>query len=422
VKNNVIQRVIILGAIAIIGILGIQSYWLIKSWSLSDEDFHQRVHIALRRVAKSLSVINESELPTIDLIKRVSSNYYVVNINSKIDANDLEYYLIKEFQELSLNTDFEYAIHSCESSEMVYGNYCGYDDSKLENKISGNLPKYDEFIYYFGVKFPSKTEYLFGKMQTSMILFAILFVTIFFFAYAIYVILSQKRLSELQNDFINNMTHEFKTPIATIKLSSDVFLKNGMIQEDKRLHKYAKIIKDQNERLNKQVEKVLQIAKMEKNSFTIKKERLDLHELIENVVSSMEPNLMKVNGEILIDLKAKNPFISADRFHTLNILHNLLDNAVKYSKENPHIIVKTYDENNCIVFSIQDKGIGIAKENLMKIFDKFYRVPTGNVHNVKGFGLGLFYVKNICNAHDWKISAYSKQGEGTTFKIVIKCQ
>ena len=421
-KKNVIQRVIILGAIAIIGILGIQSYWLIKSWNLSDEDFHQRVHIALRRGAKALSVINETELPTIDLIKRVSSNYYVVNINSKIDANDLEYYLVKEFQELSLNTDFEYAIHSCESSEMVYGNYCSYDDSQLENKQGHDLPKYDEFIYYFGVKFPSKTEYLFGQMQVSLILFGILLVTIFFFMYAIYVILSQKRLSELQNDFINNMTHEFKTPIATIKLSSDVFLKNEKIKEDKRLFKYAAIIKAQNERLNKQVEKVLQIAKMEKNSFTIKKERLNIHELIENVVASMEPTMVEKNGQIEMDLKANTPFINADRFHTLNILHNLLDNAVKYSKENPHIVIRTYQENRCMVLSIKDNGIGIAKDNLIKIFDKFYRVPTGNVHNVKGFGLGLFYVKNICTAHDWKISAYSKEGNGTTFKIVIKCE
>ncbi len=420
-KNNVIQRVIILGAIAIIGILGIQSYWLIKSWNLSDEDFHQRVHISLRHVAQSLSVINDSELPTIDLIKRVSSNYYVVNINSKIDANDLEYYLIKEFQALSLNTDFEYAIHSCETSEMVYGNYCGYADSQLENKADGDLPKYDEFIYYFGVKFPSKTQYLFGRMQVSMILFGILLMTIFFFAYAIYVILSQKRLSELQNDFINNMTHEFKTPIATIKLSSDVFLKNDLIQGDKRLFKYAKIIKAQNERLNKQVEKVLQIAKMEKNSFTIKKERLDIHELIENVVNSMEPTLAESNGKIEVDFKLKSPFINADRFHTLNILHNLIDNAIKYSKVNPHIIIKTYNENNCTIISIQDNGIGVGKDNLTKIFDKFYRVPTGNVHNVKGFGLGLFYVKNICNAHDWEISAHSTLGEGTTFKIVIKC-
>ena len=420
-KNSVIQRVIILGAIAIIGILGIQSYWLIKSWNLSDEDFHQRVHISLRHVAKSLSIINESELPTIDLIKRVSSNYYVVNINSKIDANDLEYYLIKEFQELSLNTDFEYAIHSCESSEMVYGNYCGYADSQLENKIDGNLPKYDEFIYYFGVKFPSKTQYLFGRVQISMILFGILLMTIFFFAYAIYVILSQKRLSELQNDFINNMTHEFKTPIATIKLSSDVFLKNELIQGDNRLFKYAKIIKDQNERLNKQVEKVLQIAKMGKNSFTIKKERLDIHELIENVVASMEPTLVDANGKIDVEFILKSSYINADRFHSLNILHNLLDNAIKYSKGNPHIIIKTYNENNCSIISIQDNGIGMAKDNLVKIFDKFYRVPTGNVHNVKGFGLGLFYVKNICKAHDWEISAHSKLGVGTTFKIVIKC-
>lgn len=419
-KSSVIRQVVILGAIAIISIIAIQSYWVLKTWDLREQEFHQSVNIALRKVAENLSELNESVLPHRNLVTRLSSNYYVVNMEDVIDAGQLEFFLQKEFEALAMNIDFEYAIFDCSSDEMVYGNYCTYSVDPKDNVELGKLPKYDQFTYYFGVKFPTRSSYLIGKMQLSIIFTVMLFITILFFAYAMFVILRQRRLSRMQKDFINNMTHEFKTPISTIKISADVFLNNQEIQKDDRLMRYANIIQEQNQRLNNQVEKVLQLAKIERDSFKLNIEKVDLHELLASTLQSVELKVVEKGGILKNNLKANYPIIEADKLHLSNIIYNLLDNAVKYCKEKPEIIVETSDEGGKVLLKIIDKGIGIAKEYQPKIFDKFYRIPTGNVHNVKGFGLGLFYVKKICDAHDWKINLESELDVGTSISISMK--
>jgi two-component system phosphate regulon sensor histidine kinase PhoR len=302
---------------------------------------------------------------------------------------------------------------------MLYGNFCKFEDNQIDNLQLGNLPKYDEFIYYFGVKFPSRSAYVMASMTSALLLLGVLLMTIIFFVYALYVILSQKRLSEMQKDFINNMTHEFKTPISTIKISSDVFLKEDKIREDKRLNKYALIIKEQNERLNSQVEKVLQIAKLEQESFKLHKEPLNLHDVVNTIIGSMEVKLSKKQGQIITALNASNPQVNADKFHLSNIIQNLIDNAIKYCNSEPDIHISTQEVDGKLSVIVKDNGIGIKKEYQNKVFEKFFRVPTGNVHNVKGFGLGLFYIKNICDAHGWKIQLNSEHNKGTQISIDI---
>jgi len=418
-QDAIVKRVFFFGAIAIIGIIGIQVYWGFNTYQQKEAEFHQTVHIALMRVAKSIAKSNNNQLPITNLVKKVSSNYYVVNTNSVINAGELEFYLQKEFYDLNLHIDFEYAIHDCETNEMMYGNFCKFEDKLEDNVVLGDLPKYDEFIYYFGVKFPSRNAYVMGSMKSAMLLLGVLLFTIVFFVYALYVILSQRRLSEMQKDFINNMTHEFKTPISTIKIASNVFLQNNIIKQNPRLHKYAHIIKDQNQRLNSQVEKVLQIAKMEKESFQLHKENINLHELLNEIIGNMEIKLTQQDGKIQTTFNATSALISADKFHLSNIIQNLIDNAIKYCADNPAIEISTIDFNGKLLLIIKDNGIGIKEEFQNKVFEKFFRVPTGNVHNVKGFGLGLFYIKNICDAHSWKINLKSKINNGTEISIVI---
>ena len=419
-KSSVIRQVVILGAIAIISIIAIQSYWVLKTWDLKEQEFHQSVTIALRKVAENLSVLNESVLPLKNLVTRLSSNYYVVNMEDVIDAGQLEFFLQREFEALAMNIDFEYAIFDCSSDEMVYGNYCTYSVEPKDNVELGKLPKYDQFTYYFGVKFPTRSSYLLGEMQLSIFFTIMLFITLIFFAYSIFVILRQRRLSQMQKDFINNMTHEFKTPISTIKISADVFLNNKAIQKDDRLMRYANIIKDQNQRLNDQVEKVLQLAKIERDSFKLNTEKVDLHELLGSTLQSVDLKVAEKGGVLRNNLKASKPIIEADKLHLSNIIYNLLDNAVKYCREKPEITIETADVGNKILLKIVDKGVGIAKEDQSKVFDKFYRIPTGNIHNVKGFGLGLFYVKKICDVHDWKINLESEPDRGTVISILMK--
>lgn len=419
-QNSTIIRVVIFGMIAIIGIIGIQVHLMMENWDEKEQEFHEKAVIALSNVAQTFEKMG-SPLPAYDFVKRVSSNYYVVNINDEIDPNSLDHFLRKELD--FVQEAFEYRIYDCETEEMVFGNYIGYTlDSKIDTTAMEKepLPVLDGLNYFFGVRFPNRTREIISSMRLTIVFAAVLMITMLFFIYTIYVILRQKRLSEMQKDFINNMTHEFKTPISTIKISSDVFLNNKEIQKNKRLYQYAKIIKEQNQRLNNQVEKVLQLARIERDNFKLNKEELDLHEILNQIMQSAQMKVNEKNGELTAQLQAKNTIVSADKFHLTNIIHNILDNAIKYCKDAPQIVIQTEDFQKGLCLKITDKGIGIPKEYLPKIFNKFYRVPTGNVHNVKGFGLGLFYIKNICEAHDWKLNLQSEEGVGTEVSIYFK--
>ena len=421
-NNQTIIKVVILGTIAIIGIIAIQAYLLVNTWNEKEKEFEENVIISLQNVGDRFKKMGSSP-PAYDLIDQVSSNYFVVNINDNIRPEDLEYFLRTELERIGLREDFEYGIYNCDSREMAYGKYISYspaEPQQSEIKTEFPLPEDEDLIYYFGIRFPNRTSQILSNMRLTLIFSVILFVTILFFIYAMFIILQQKKLSEMQKDFINNMTHEFKTPISTIKISSDMFLKSPEIINNERLAKYARIIQEQNTRLNNQVEKVLQLARIEKDNFKLNKEEVDLHELLKNIVSTTRLQVEKAGGTVKMELDAKTPIVQADRLHLTNIIHNLLDNATKYCKEVPVINVKTANHSTgSICLTIRDQGIGIEKENLGKLFEKFYRVPTGNVHNVKGFGLGLFYTKNICEAHGWKISLNSEPGRGTTVSIVM---
>lgn len=419
-RNVIIRRVIILGAFSCLSLLALQMYWVYRTWNLQEQEFNRRVNQALFDAANELAQMNLFALPTQKLVQQVSTNYWVVNVNNVFEASDLEHALGKAFETQSLKEDYEYGIFDCSSDQMVRGKMVKYSTRKDNGlPLAEPLPKhYDQdFIYYFGVIFPGKSAKILSNMWLVMGFSVLMLLTVAFFIYSMIVILRQKQLSELQRDFINNMTHEFKTPISTINISTDVFLKNDKIKEDPRLNRYAGIIKEQVLRLNTQVEKVLQLAKIERDNIELNVERVDLAELIQNIVPSIELNVNDKNGRLILDLHAANTTVMADKLHLTNILHNLVDNGVKYSKVAPEIRIGLRNEHNDLILSVKDNGLGIPKEHLSRIFDKFHRVPTGNVHNVKGFGLGLFYVKTMCKEHKWLINLQSELGEGTTFEI-----
>jgi len=419
--NNLIRRLIILGGLSIIGILFIQSYWLIKTWDIKDKEFDQSVNIVLRSVAQRMATYNKIVLPKTGLVQRRSSNYYAVNINSQIDAGVLEQYLLQEMSKQSLTIDFEYAVYDCFNDELVYGNYCSVQNMKEHSVKKGNkLLKFNDLTYYFVVRFPARESFLLANKNMALILTSLSVLAIAFFLYSMWVILEQKRLSELQKDFINNMTHEFKTPISSIKIASDFLANDENIKNDKRLSRYAQIIREQNQRLNDQVEKVLNIARLEKDSIELKKEIFDVNITLSEIINN--ESLKLKSGNITFTPCSDDVSIKADKLHFVNVIANMIDNAIKYSQDEPVVDITVVSLDDRIELRISDKGIGIDKENQKKLFDKFYRVSTGNVHNVKGFGLGLYYVKNICAAHGWNIQVQSANGEGSTFSINIPKQ
>jgi len=417
--SKLIKRLLFLGGFAIAGIIFIQSFWVIKTWNLQDDEFHLSATSALRAVAERIGTLYKTDLPKQNLITRRSTNYYAVNVNSEIDANVLEDYLIQEFEKRSLNTDFEYAVFDCDSDSLVYGNYCDLADDKIDSASKEQLPRFNELIYYFVVKFPSRGSYLLSNMWQSVLFSLIALLAVMFFIYAIWIILKQKQLTEQQKDFINNMTHEFKTPISSIKIASEVLINNSSIKSDPRMSNYAAIIKNQNERLNNQVEKVLNIARLENDQFQLNKEKLNLQQELKFIISNEQMKFEKKEGSVRLEQIDTDLHIQADRLHFTNIISNILDNALKYSKEKPQAVISVNKLQSEIKICIEDKGIGITKVDQKKLFSKFYRVPTGNVHNVKGFGLGLYYVRNICDAHGWLVELDSEADKGTTVSISI---
>ncbi|HNP18424.1 MAG TPA: HAMP domain-containing sensor histidine kinase [Fulvivirga sp.] len=417
-KRKSILALVIMAAISILGIVAVQVYWFKKAFNTEEDLFNREVNTALYNVANKLFELNETVLPTTNPIKQLSTNYYVVMINSEIDANMLEFLLKSEFEKRNVTADFEYGIYDCNNDKMVYGNYISFDKNKVVDRNS-NLSKWENQSYYFGVQFPDKASIVTNRMGIWIFSSSVLLLVVIFFSYSLFVILKQRRLSEIQKDFVNNMTHEFKTPISTIALSTEVLLDPKIVDQPDRLLNYTTIIKNENQRLKKQVERVLQMAGMDNDELGLKNEPADLHEIILEITNEL--NLGNKNGieKISLNLSAKNSRVIIDKLHISNVVYNLLDNAVKYCEQEPQIDIRTYNDKRHIWVEISDNGIGITPENQKKIFDKFYRVPTGNVHDVKGFGLGLSYVLQVIKAHKGVIKVESKPGQGSTFKFCL---
>jgi two-component system, OmpR family, phosphate regulon sensor histidine kinase PhoR len=419
-NRKVIRNIILLGAISITGIVITQLYWINKAWDIKEKQFNHTVNIALRNVATELLMQRGDSASYIEPIRQVSANYFVVSINDTLHPYLLESLLKAELSSRNVFQDFEYGIYDCFTDSIVYGNYVSFDPKGSSRKSKTLLPvKWDKDGHYFGVYFPEKESYLISQMGIWVFSSVILLIVIIFFTYTIIVILKQKRLSEITRDFINNITHEFQTPISTISLSADVLMKPDISFNPERLGIYSKIISEENNRLKNMVERLLQMATLDKPGSNLIKKPLDVHSLINECLTRLNSALEGKGGEIKFAPEATNPVINADKVHLSNIIYNLLDNALKYSKGKHEITISTQNKKKGIEISVKDKGIGMSKEEIKNVFHKFYRVPTGNLHDVKGYGLGLSYVKHIVQAHKGKISVESEPGRGSCFKIYL---
>lgn len=434
--------VIVLGVISLASILAIQAIWINKTMAIQETDiaiqqkedsldykhFSEQVHIALRNVLERISTVQSDSSDMYGAVKQVRNNYFSVDINEELHPYYLENLLKREFYAQNVNRNFQYGIYDCFTDSIVFGNLIKFSKDSLYAPTSDSLAgitseklSWKKDGHYFTVYFPDvktirKSQQIIGLSPWWYMALIVIFVLVFF-GFAIAVILRQKRLSEIKNDFINNMTHELKTPISTIGLSSEMLLRGDFSDEPEKIKKYAGVIFKENKRLQNQVERVLNVAKMDKDKLVLKKEIMDVHELIEEAKDNFEFNQLTHEGKIELRLNAENSSITADPVHVGNVIYNLLDNAVKYCQSSPDILIATSDVKRGILIEFTDNGIGIKREDLKMIFDKFYRVPTGNVHNVKGFGLGLYYVKLIIDEHNGSIDVKSVFGKGTTFKI-----
>ncbi|MBN2757502.1 MAG: HAMP domain-containing histidine kinase [Bacteroidales bacterium] len=340
----------------------------------------------------------------------------------KIKYDLIDSLLKNELKEREIFMPFEYAIISGIYKQNFIYQTKKFNQNSHYKQYSINLfpddiiPKTDELIIYFPER---KTHIL--KSLSIMFSASVFFIIVILFAFSIsiYMIIKQKKISDIKTDFINNMTHEFKTPIATISLAADSVINPKVINDKNRIESFMKIIKDENKRMNLQVEKILQMALLENSDLDLNLEPIDAHLFLQKAVDNIGIQIVEKQGEISTDFLAKNYIINADVMHFSNIINNLLDNAIKYSKDKPKILIKTINVNKGILISIEDNGIGMTKDEITKIFEKFYRVSKGNIHNTKGFGLGLSYVKAIVEALNGKIFVKSEINNGSIFSIYL---
>lgn len=420
-KRSTVIVIVLLAILSLTAIVVGQIYWVKKAFKMEENQFNERVVSALSVVVDEILVMNRDSAVT-EPVKQVSDNFFIANINDTPHPFLLETLLKDQFENHNLKEDFEYGIYDCFNDSIVFGSKISFNKGETRERASQihNLKEFQPDGHYFGVYFPNKTRIILTQLDFWMYSSIVILLIILFFGYVIFVVFRQKKLSEIKADFVNNMTHELKTPISTIALSAEALEMPDVANDPGRVSRYVRIIKNENSRLKGQVERVLQIATMTPKQINLKLSRVDLHDVILKAEETFKVQIEELEGTLTNDLNATRYCIQGDLVHITNVIYNLLDNATKYSDKTPAIVVSTKNKKDEIFLEIKDNGVGIEPKYLNAIFDKFYRVPTGDIHDVRGFGLGLFYVKTIVKAHKGRIEVDSIPGKGSTFTIIFK--
>ncbi|WP_066630824.1 sensor histidine kinase [Labilibacter marinus] len=340
-------------------------------------------------------------------------------ISERVDREKVDVLLMKQMEDRGITLQFEFAIFDGKGKMAMATTGYEPNGSKItyQKYLFPNDPHPE--AHHISLYFKERPNFMMQSIGVILPSAAFTLVMILTSIITILIIFRQKRLDEIKNDFINNMTHEFKTPISTISLASQMLKDPSVAKTPKTLQHMSSVIQDESKRLSFQVEKVLQMAIFDKGKAGLKIKKLDINQLIHNVSTNFKLKVENKKGKIIESLDAKNNAVYVDEVHFTNVIYNLFDNAFKYRKGTPILQVKTWNKNNGVVISVKDNGMGISKDNLTRIFEKFYRVPTGNVHDVKGFGLGLAYVKKIVDDHGGTITAESELNVGTKFEIFL---
>ena len=514
-KERHIKIIVLLMTLAVLGLIGVQLYWISNAFKIKEQKFKSAVNEALNSTVKKLEkretanvvinkFISDKDKKDTLIIKKDSTkaskiyhiagssnnsgpsryfykydvekndkndyditkiNYFnwngkdtsnekaeIVSIRRKIDSvivrkknnvNQIFYQLMtvepakpilerikssilgkilnEELRDNGITAEYYWGIKTANSDTLSFSN--AVSKSNLNNtEFEARLFPDDLFGVpnYLLVQFPYQKSYILRNLYLMLSFSAALIILIIFLFYrTISLLIRQKKISEIKNDLINNITHEFKTPISTISLASESLNEPKIICEPESVRKYSRVITEENNRLRKMVENLLNTAVIEKGNFQLKKERFNVHEIILELVNKFSVIIKNNGGKINTDLAAENSFIKGDKIHVTGIFSNLLDNSIKFSKEKPEILIRTKNESGNLIISFTDNGIGIFKQDLDKIFDIFYRAQAGNIYDTRGYGIGLNYVRKMVEAHDGKITVTSKPGYGTMFELIF---
>jgi two-component system, OmpR family, phosphate regulon sensor histidine kinase PhoR len=423
--------------LSLLGLIFFQYLWIQSAREAKQQQFSDNINAALPEAAEELMTDKGILMPQgkksslLFSTERLQYSIFKPSVVQRFTPAEVREIIRKSFEKHSLpRVEFEFAVapNDMTGEEMQSENFMKFYLDSTDNKNkrhiialeapSGSSLENISQEEFLAVIVPNQENLIWKSMRwfiAGAILFTIIITTAFFIT--IRTLLRQKKLSEIKSDFINNMTHEFKTPLATISLAVDALKNEKVVNDREKTNYFTGIIKEENKRMNKQVETILQAALLDKQEVQLNLKKLPAHELIQSALNNIQLQVEEKEGTMEVKLDAAKDLILADEVHFTNLVSNLLDNAIKYSKEKPQIKLSTQNAGNQLRIKIEDNGIGMNKETLSRIFEKFYRAHTGNIHNVKGFGLGLSYVKTMVDAHHGTIKAESMPGKGSSFTI-----
>ncbi|HEX6891351.1 MAG TPA: HAMP domain-containing sensor histidine kinase [Chryseolinea sp.] len=414
-------RVIVMFALfALSGLLVVQINWFVRAYGIQARQFDNKINLVLRSVSDQLLKMDDDSTSRVNPVINATSNSYYVDFNRYIVYSALDSLIRKTFREHDMLLPFELTVYEDMSNTVTFGNFYkeGVSSRAEATCLSRDLPKKTSMD--FSITIPDKHMSVVADLGVWILSAFAFTVVLVLFGVMIVGLSRDKKLANVKADFINNMTHELQTPISNISIASEVLRKgSASLSEEKAVH-YADIIYKESQRLRFQVEQVLQAAMMEKGEIEWKKTEVNLNAVIEEVVKVFQVRIQNRQGQIMSRLDALKPLVFGDHLHLANIFYSLLDNADKYSPSTPQITVSTRNTENGILVAIADNGIGIDRDVQQYIFDKFYRATSGNVHDVKGFGLGLTYVREVMKAHQGRVSVSSEENRGSVFELYFQ--
>jgi len=408
--------------LSLIGLLGIQLYWIRSASVVKEAGFRRTVNEVMAKVVYKLERTERRRAAEIHPSDGMFGFSQHLDYSLFITDRDLDSLISSELNIRGIGTRFIYGIYKPEQNRFLLGNSQEYQKQLIQKGYAFPLFSFDLFtspeylIVYFPYEGPFLLTELWGMLLVSLVLIVIIVYT---FTYTVMLLIRQKKLSDIKTDFINNMTHEFRTPIATIQLACEALSDPDLPKTEAFYRSYIDMIGEENNRLSILSERILQSAVLEKGELQFHRGEVDLHRVIRDVMKSIRIQVEIKDGEIHTNLRAKPPVIEGDKVHLTNLVFNLLDNANKYTPRKPSIRIRTENTGDGITLSIEDNGMGISKQEQRRVFDKLYRIPTGNIHEVRGFGLGLSYVKAIVEQHHGRISIESEMNKGTVFTIFL---
>lgn len=420
-RSATLKWIVLVSTLLVAVIVIVQLYWLEKVYSLEERQFNTNIIKSVRGIFEDMELVDSPALELKKLIEQQDANTFLVRIDTIPPRDTLKYYLTNEFQDFGVLADCRLSVYDDSLRKYVYEDYLPTAASKHPLNGGRNQPAILKDYPYILLYFPHREQYILAELTFWLVAAILLLISLVAFAASLFYLYRQQTLNEIQKDFVNNFTHEFRTPLAVIKLAADVLINPSIVKQPERLKKYSSIVKEQTEHLQHQIERLLKTAASDNNKLQLEKEIFTLNELVNDVLHQIDPMIREKEVKIELDLEEDNIQIFADRSHIAMVLVNLLENAIKYS-DHPHVVIKTAGLSDGFSISVKDNGVGIEKKYTKHLFKKFFRVPTGNVHNVKGFGLGLNFVKKVVDTHRGKIIVNSLPGIGTEFKILLPKQ